>query len=100
MLGAPTGPAGETMLAEPATQAEATAPADLETQAEETAPAEPEAPPRPGTAAELVVVISGVPRYHRPDCMLIRFLADADIKSVTRESAEASGCEPCRACRP
>jgi methylphosphotriester-DNA--protein-cysteine methyltransferase len=47
-----------------------------------------------------VIVVSGVPRYHRPGCILIRFLGEDDVESVTREAAEASGCVPCRACQP
>jgi hypothetical protein len=47
-----------------------------------------------------VVVVPGVPRYHRSGCILIRFLGDDDVESVTREAAEARGCAPCRACQP
>jgi hypothetical protein len=57
-------------------------------------------PAGPGTEPGRVIVVSGVPRYHRPGCILIRFLGEDDVESVTREAAEASGCVPCRACQP
>jgi hypothetical protein len=52
------------------------------------------------TAAGTVIVVPGVPRYHRPDCRLIRFLSEKDTQSVTREQAVASGCSPCPDCQP
>jgi hypothetical protein len=54
----------------------------------------------PGPETGRVIVVSGVPRYHRPGCILIRFLGQDDVQSTTREAAEASGCVPCRACQP
>jgi hypothetical protein len=54
----------------------------------------------PGPEPGRVIVVSGVPRYHRPGCILIRFLGQDDVESTTREAAEASGCVPCRACQP
>jgi methylphosphotriester-DNA--protein-cysteine methyltransferase len=47
-----------------------------------------------------VIVVSGVPRYHRPGCILIRFLSENDVETTTREAAEAASCVPCRACQP
>jgi hypothetical protein len=61
---------------------------------------QPGRPAGPGAEPGLVIVVSGVPRYHRPECILIRFLGQDDVESVTREAAEASGCVPCRACQP
>ena len=54
----------------------------------------------PGNEPGRVIVVTGVPRYHRPGCILIRFLGKDDVESITREAAEASGCVPCRACQP
>ena len=61
-------------------------------------PAEPGSEPR--NEPDRVIVVTGVPRYHRPGCILIRFLGKDDVESITREAAEASGCVPCRACQP
>ena len=54
----------------------------------------------PGPQPAPVIVVSGVPRYHRPGCILIRFLGQNDVESTTPAAAEASGCVPCRACQP
>jgi hypothetical protein len=50
-------------------------------------------------AAE-VTVVPGIARYHRSDCILIRFLGVADLETMTRSDAEQAGCAPCKACRP
>jgi hypothetical protein len=47
-----------------------------------------------------VSVVPGVPRYHRPDCILIRFMGVEDLESKTIQDAADSGCTPCRACQP
>ncbi|HEY2315860.1 MAG TPA: hypothetical protein VGH96_19790 [Streptosporangiaceae bacterium] len=47
-----------------------------------------------------VSVVPGIARYHREDCILIRFLSADDLETMTRQAAEGSGCVPCRACRP
>jgi hypothetical protein len=47
-----------------------------------------------------VIVVQGVPRYHKSGCILIRFLGQNDLEQLTREAAEAAGCVPCRACQP
>jgi len=47
-----------------------------------------------------VSVVPGIARYHTTDCILIRFLSAEDLETMTRQAAEASGCMPCRACRP
>jgi hypothetical protein len=44
--------------------------------------------------------VPGIARYHLADCILIRFLGDEDLETMTRQEAEKSGCVPCRACRP
>jgi hypothetical protein len=47
-----------------------------------------------------VTVVPGVPRYHRPDCILIRFMGEDDLETMSAESAADSGCTACRACQP
>jgi hypothetical protein len=47
-----------------------------------------------------VLVVPGIARYHKAGCILIRFLGAEDLETMTRQAAEASGCVPCRACRP
>jgi hypothetical protein len=47
-----------------------------------------------------VTVVPGVARYHRSECILIRFLGPDDLDIMTRQAAEADGCVPCRACQP
>jgi hypothetical protein len=49
---------------------------------------------------DVVSVVPGIARYHKADCILIRFLSDEDLELTSRREAEASGCAPCRACRP
>ena len=46
------------------------------------------------------MIVPGVPRYHRRDCILIRFLGGDDLETSTAQEAEAKGCVPCRACEP
>jgi hypothetical protein len=67
-------------------------------------------PDRPGTAEREdsgatslegeVTIVPGVSRYHRRRCILIRFLSDGDLETMTRGRAEAAGCVPCKACQP
>jgi len=47
-----------------------------------------------------VTIVPGIARYHKADCILIRFLGDEDLETVSISKAEESGCVPCRACRP
>jgi hypothetical protein len=47
-----------------------------------------------------VKVVQGVPRYHKEDCILIRFMADDDAQKMTVRQATEAGCTPCRACHP
>jgi hypothetical protein len=47
-----------------------------------------------------VTVVPGVPRYHRTDCILIRFMGEGDLQRMTVERAQEAGCTPCRACQP
>jgi hypothetical protein len=47
-----------------------------------------------------VTVVPGITRYHRDDCILIRFLGEDDLETMTLARAEETDCAPCRACRP
>jgi hypothetical protein len=47
-----------------------------------------------------VTVVPGIARYHRSKCILIRFLGDGDLESMTRAAAEDADFAPCRACQP
>jgi hypothetical protein len=47
-----------------------------------------------------VTVVPGVPRYHKSECILIRFMGDADLQKMTIAAAREAGCTPCRACQP
>ena len=42
----------------------------------------------------------GIARYHKSDCILIRFLGTEDLETMSIGKAEETGCVPCRACRP
>jgi outer membrane biosynthesis protein TonB len=74
-------------------------------QALATEPDEPEepAPPVAEPPVDLqreVTVVPGVPRYHTPDCLLIRFMGEDDLQKMTLGEARDAGCTPCRACLP
>jgi hypothetical protein len=60
--------------------------------------AAPAAEAAPGTG--LVAVIRGVPRYHEPDCVLIRFMSEGDSQKLSVAQAKELGCTPCAACQP
>ncbi len=49
-------------------------------------------------AGQVVTVVSGVPRYHRSECILIRFMGDSDLQKMPTWAARKAGCTPCRAC--
>ena len=55
--------------------------------------------PEPATGAQ-VTVVPGIGRYHRAECILIRFLGAEDLEVMTKQAAEAAGSVPCKACRP
>ncbi len=42
----------------------------------------------------------GITRYHRSDCLLIRFLDGDDLDLMPRQAARNGGCVPCKACKP
>ena len=89
---------------EPAAEAAVT-PEAPETPAAPKAPDTPDAPDTPEApeAADLqreVTVVPGVPRYHHPHCLLIRFMGEDDLDKTTLGEARQAGCTPCRACLP
>jgi hypothetical protein len=47
-----------------------------------------------------VIIVPGIARYHRNQCILIRFLGPEDLEAMTMQAAEEAGCVPCKACRP
>ncbi|HUD39601.1 MAG TPA: hypothetical protein VMR14_22075 [Streptosporangiaceae bacterium] len=47
-----------------------------------------------------VRVVPGIGRYHKEDCILIRFLADDDLEVITMETAIAENFVACKACKP
>jgi hypothetical protein len=74
-----------------------------ESAAEESADGEPAADspaekPAPGRIE--VTVVPGVARYHRSECILIRFLGGGDLEIMTRQEAEEAKFAACRACQP
>jgi hypothetical protein len=58
----------------------------------------PAADAAPGTGR--VAAVRGVPRYHEPDCVLIRFMPEGDLQKLTIPQAKEQGCTPCTACQP
>ena len=70
-----------------------------ETVAADVTDAAAEPPALPGSV-KLVAVIPGVPRYHEPDCILIRFMDAEDIAKKSVAEAQAANCTPCAACQP
>jgi hypothetical protein len=47
-----------------------------------------------------VTVVPGITRYHRSQCILIRFLGPEDLENMTLQAAEMASYTPCKACRP
>jgi hypothetical protein len=80
-------------------------PAAAEPAASEPAASEPSAsePSASESAVDLqreVTVVPGVPRYHNPHCLLIRFMGQDDLDKMTLGAARDRGLTPCRACLP
>jgi hypothetical protein len=55
---------------------------------------------KPATGRIEVTVVPGVARYHRSECILIRFLGAGDLEIMTRQEAEEAKFAACRACQP
>jgi hypothetical protein len=101
-------------LADRAELADRPEPADRAELTDRAEPAAPHPAPGPGAPAagdeaesgppagadDLVTVIPGVPRFHQPDCVLIRFMPDGDTQKMPVAQAEEAGCTPCAACHP
>jgi hypothetical protein len=64
----------------------------------ESAAKEPAAKPAPGRVE--VTVVPGVSRYHRSECILIRFLGAGDLEIMTKQEAVDAKFMACRACQP
>jgi hypothetical protein len=84
-----TTPAGATQVTSPPKADAATA----EGGADRPAPAKPAGPVQ-------VTVVPGVARYHRSECILIRFLGEGDLEILPKRDAVARGLVACRACQP
>jgi hypothetical protein len=101
---APPGPT-ERVPASPADQRDDAEPAAVPAAAAPVPPAAAESDDQPGKTPAIspggdVTVVPGVNRYHRSECILIRFLGPDDLEVMTRQAAEAASCVPCRACVP
>jgi hypothetical protein len=48
----------------------------------------------------MVRIVPGITRYHRDDCILIRFLAADDLESMKLQAAKDAGYMACKACKP
>lgn len=73
-----------------------------ETPAKEAEAAEPkaESPPKKTVSGDSqVAVIPGVPRFHAPNCILIRFMDESDLERMTLDEAQESGFTACTACQ-
>jgi len=88
--------------AETGADGEADAPGEAETGDEPSATSERSATEEvaPDPEATLVTVVPGVPRYHKTDCVLIRFMPDEDVRQIHPAEAKDAGCTPCAACQP
>jgi hypothetical protein len=84
---------GDSGEAEPSAEAEPTA-EDEQSDEDEPLDAKQE------SGARLVTVVPGVPRYHEPDCILIRFMPSGDVQTKSIPEAKAAKCTPCAACQP
>jgi hypothetical protein len=109
----PTSAPSRTSASTPEAESKAEVPAGLSLVADHAAEAEHEAEDEDededvlatgeaGAALDpsLVAVIRGVPRYHKPDCVLIRFMPEGDSQKLSVAEAKKAGCTPCTACEP
>lgn len=48
----------------------------------------------------MVRIVPGITRYHKEDCLLIRFLAEDDLEVMSLKSANDEGYFACKACKP
>jgi|HubBroStandDraft_1064217.scaffolds.fasta_scaffold50750_1 hypothetical protein len=87
----PSGPVAASPAAASPAESEPTAAKD---------PAAKDVKPDGGTAATSVRVVPGISRYHKGDCILIRFMADDDLEVMSLQAATAEGYVACKACKP
>jgi len=80
-------------------RSEAAQTAEAAAEAESPAAAEPSGATQ-GSGTKMVTVVPGVPRYHEPDCILIRFMPEKDVQTKSIPEAQAAKCTPCAACQP
>jgi len=52
------------------------------------------------TSSIMVRIVPGITRYHKEDCLLIRFLAADDLEVMSLKSATDEGYFACKACKP
>ena len=105
---APAAPGPEPAAADPEPTAAYPAPAAAGPEpdaAPAAADADPETPVGPDpqihqNSQRVVTVVPGVPRYHNASCMLIRFMGESDLETMTLAAARETGLTPCRACLP
>ncbi|MGO9296992.1 MAG: hypothetical protein ACLP52_24455 [Streptosporangiaceae bacterium] len=55
---------------------------------------------QPATDSDQVTVVPGIARFHRSECILIRFMGPEDLEVMSRTAAVDSGLVPCKACKP
>jgi hypothetical protein len=67
--------------------------------AKDAKPAPPKDPDQKSEGVS-VRVVPGIARYHKGDCLLIRFLADDDLEIMSLAAATSEGYVPCKACKP
>ena len=52
------------------------------------------------TSSIMVRIVPGITRYHKEDCLLIRFLAADDLEVMSLKAASDEGYFACKACKP
>jgi hypothetical protein len=58
-------------------------------------------PAKSADASSIMVrIVPGITRYHKEDCLLIRFLAAEDLEVMSLKSAAEEGYFACKACKP
>ena len=95
------GPAAEPAEAGSASEVDDAGPPEADAAADETGAdgAAPGKPAKPAGPVQ-VTVVPGVARYHRSECILIRFLGEDDLETMPKQQAVADGLIACRACQP
>lgn len=94
-------PSDETAPSDDASPPDAAAPDDEPEPADDATTIAKAVTPGAAPASDLeVTVVPGVPRYHKANCILIRFMGDSDLDTMTVAAAREAGCTPCRACLP